>query len=206
MRSNHGMTLLEIMITVTVFTVVVGMLFVISNSLSAATTAQDSRTFTQDEARNAMQIIVKDLRQAQAGSINWATLPGATITYRVAADVDGNGTAVNNGGFLELSPVHTITRDTTDLNHDGRTTNQLIFNDGVRVRVLTNDLLVSEDTNNNGVLDGTEDRNGNRVLDRGIWFQASGNGVQVLLQTQRRPTPQSALVNSTLRETVVPRN
>jgi prepilin-type N-terminal cleavage/methylation domain-containing protein len=203
---NDGMTLLEVMISLTIFTVVMGMLFLISTTLSSASASQDARTYTQDEARNAMQVIIRELRQAQSSSINWAGLPAARITYRVATDVDGNGTAVNAGGFLEVSAVHTIGPDTTDLNHDGRTTTQLIFNDGVRTMVLSNDLLVNEDANNNGALDANEDRNGNKVLDRGIWFQASGTGIQVLLQTQRRPTVRSAFVNSTLRETVIPRN
>jgi len=203
---NSGMTLLEVMVSMAVFTVIMAMLFLVSTSLSAASSSQDARSFTQDQARNAMQIITRELRQAQSASINWGALPSASIAYRVATDVDGNGTAVNAGGFLEVSAVHTIGRDTTDLNHDGQTTNQLILNDGARITVLSNDLLVNEDANNNGALDGAEDRNGNHVLDRGIWFQASGTGIQALLQTQRRSGPRSAFVNSTLREMVVPRN
>lgn len=203
---NDGMTLLEVMISMAVLTVVMAMLFLISTSLSTASAAQDARTFTQDQARNAMQVVVKELRQAQSASINWAALPGPSISYRIATDLDGNGTAVDSGGFLEVTPVRTIGRDTADTNHDGLTATQLIINDGARVRVLTNDLLPNEDTNNNGTLDGGEDSNGNHVLDRGIWFQASGTGIQVLIQTQRRPGVRSAFVTTTLRETVVPRN
>ncbi|MBI5092717.1 MAG: prepilin-type N-terminal cleavage/methylation domain-containing protein [Candidatus Hydrogenedentes bacterium] len=203
---NDGMTLLEVMVSITVLTMVMAMLFLVSTSLSSASASQDARTYTQDQARNAMQVIAKELRQAQSSSINWAALPGPAITYRIATDIDGNGTAVDSGGFLEVTPVRTLGRDTTDANGDGRTTTQAVVNDGARVRVLTNDLLQTEDTNNNGTLDGGEDSNANRVLDRGIWFQASGTGIQVLIQTQRRPGVRSAFVNTTLRETVIPRN
>ncbi len=110
------------------------------------------------------------------------------------------------GGNLELSPVRTLQRDVADLNGDGMRLTQLVRVDANGVRVVGNGLAINEDLNNNGVLDGGEDRNENNVLDRGLWFERAGAGIRVTVQSERRAGPRGPLIISTLTEVVSPRN
>jgi type II secretory pathway pseudopilin PulG len=197
------MTLLEVMVAVTILVIVMGTLFQLAVGLGDTAQIQEIKMTSGDEARKAMIYITRDLRQAAAGTMVGA--PGATIAYRVATDLDGNGVAVDVGGTLELGNLHTIRRDNEDLNEDGVTDDQLIVTDGDAVQVLANDLLEDEDKNENGVLDPGEDANLNGVLDRGVWFERSGNAVRVTIQTQGR-SRQGHLLTSRLSETVLPRN
>ena len=72
--------------------------------------------------------------------------------------------------------------------------------------MIANGILVNEDANGNGVLNNGEDSNNNKVLDRGLWFQADGAGVRVTLQAQRRSGPREHPQMSELSEVIVPRN
>lgn len=205
MRLN-GFTLLEMMVSITILTLVGGALYVLSFNLAQAARIQETKTTTADDAQNAMLFLERELRQAATSSINWAGLPGQQLRYRVATDVDGNGTAVDASGFLELSGVRTIGRDTNDLNNDGLTLTQLIWTDGVNVRVIANGLALNEDLNNNGVLDPGEDRNSNGRLERGIWFAPANPGMVVTVQTERMADAQGTRMVSEVREVLVPRN
>ncbi|GMV93341.1 MAG: hypothetical protein AMXMBFR82_31190 [Candidatus Hydrogenedentota bacterium] len=203
---NHGMTLIELMIVVAILTIVLGILFVLGDNLQQSVAAQEARVTTQDDVRMAMQRIMLELRQSARASIPWNTLPNAVITYRRAEDVDGNGTAVDVGGFLELGAQRTIQRDTNDANGDGRTTTQLVMIEGNQVTVLANGLLENEDANADGILSAGEDSNNNGVLERGVWFEPVGAGLRITLQAQRSPGPRSQVITSQLTEIVVPRN
>jgi len=200
-----GFTLLEVMASVAILTIVSGMLFLLADSLGAASLVQEAKMTSQDEARMGMERVMGELRQAANSSVI-GPFPGDSITYRIADDIDGNGLAVDIGVNLELGPARTLRRDTGDLNNDGQTVTQLVCVEGANVRVITNGLIPNEDINNNGVLDGGEDVNGNGVLDRGLWFERVGPGVRVTIQTQHRAGPRGPLIHSTLTETVVPRN
>ncbi len=197
------MTLLEVMVAVTILTIVMGALFSLSIGLGDTAGVQQVKAASSDETRRAMLTLTRELRQAGNASITG--MPGASITYRVATDLDGNGTAVDASGFLELSAVRTIQRDTTDLNHDGQTTSQLILKEGDTVQVLANNLLDDEDANQNKVLDAGEDTNGNGQLDHGVWFQRSGNTVQVSIQTHGE-TRRGYDLMSSMAESLQPRN
>lgn len=202
---NAGFTLLEVMASVAILTIVTGMLFMLANTLNVSAASQEAKIAAQDEARQGMELVVGQLRQA-AGSSLVGPFPGPSISYRVADDVDGNGSAVNASGNLELGPVRTIRRDTTDINGDGLTVTQLVRVEGATARVITNGLLPNEDINNNNVLDGGEDANANGVLDRGLWFEPEGSGVRITIQAQRRVGRDRLFMNSTLTEIVIPRN
>ncbi|MCX5758495.1 MAG: prepilin-type N-terminal cleavage/methylation domain-containing protein [Candidatus Hydrogenedentes bacterium] len=202
-ESVRGFTLLEVMVAVTILTVVMGTLFTLSTGIGDAAQVQDMRMTPTEDTRHAALDIIRELRQASLGSITG--LPGASITYRVATDLDGNGLAVNANAGLELSTVRTIQRDASDLNGDGVTTSQIILRNGTNIRVLANGVPNNEDTNNNGVLDAGEDANRNGVLDRGIWFTRTGKAITVTFQSQQR-LRRGTLFLTTLTETVVPRN
>jgi prepilin-type N-terminal cleavage/methylation domain-containing protein len=210
LRHTRGFTLLEMMISITVLASVMGMLYTLALSLGEAARMQEVKVSTQDEARVAAMGIIRELRQARGSSINWNQLPGTSLTYQIAIDADGNGYAVDVNGDIELSTVRTLSRDVNDMNQDGETNTQLVItqttNGVTTTRVLANDLLVDEDTNNSGGLDAGEDLNNNGVLDRGIWFQQVGSAVQLTVQAQRLSSVRGHRVHSSLTELVAPRN
>lgn len=206
MGRNEGLTLTELMIVIAVLSTVLGTLFVLADNLQRSVAFQEARVQTQDDVRDGMMLLMRELRQSGQVSINWGALPGPVITYRKAEDLDGNGTPTDVGGYLELGPLRTIQRDTADANGDGVTNTQLIVTDGTTVRVVANGLLINEDLNNNGTLDAGEDGNNNGVLERGVWFERVGNAIQITLQAQETPGPRNHPVTSELVEIVTPRN
>ncbi len=192
MKNHSGMTLLELMIVMAILSIVMGMLYLLALNLQLAATAQDDRITTQDDVRSAMEYIARELRQASNTSINWAALPGPTIQYQRAEDIDGNGLAVNSQVNLELSPVRIIQQDTGDLNHDKLTNTQLVMIQGNTVHVITNGLVPVVGSAGSAT--------------RGIWFQPGGNGVRVTIQARRRSGPREQPQTSQLSEVIVPRN
>ncbi len=206
MSRNEGLTLTELMIVMAVLASVLGVLFALSDNLQRAAAFQNARVETQDNVREGMMLLMRELRQSGQTSFTWDALPSETITYRRAEDVDGNGTPTDVGGYLELGPPQTIQRDTADANGDGVTDTQLIITDGTNVRVVANGLMLDEDVNNDGVLSAGEDRNNNGVLDRGVWFERAGYGLRITLQAQERQDLRRPTVTSELVEIVTPRN
>lgn len=204
--NNKGYTMLELMLSISLLSIIVGALWVLADSLDRTSKDQESVISTQGEVTGAMMRVSKELRNAAFSSMNWVGSNTSTsLTYQIASDVDGNGTAVDAGGNLELGAPRTIQRDTADANNDGRT-DQLILINGGQVSVLANNLKIDEDTNNNGVLDNNEDTNFNNQLDRGILFTNTGTAIQVTIQAQRQAGPQSRPMISTMVETINPRN
>mgnify|MGYP002619724480 CR=1 FL=1 len=191
---NHGYTLLELTMAMAILVIVSGMLLMLSISLGSATQAQEAKITTSDEARTAMLQIVRQVRQASRASIPTGSLPGPVLTYRVAQDVSGNGVAVNPAVALELSPVRTIQRDTDDLNNDGVGATQLIMTEGANVTVLANNLML-DGANNNAV-----------GIDVGLWFEQVGGAIRITVQTQRVADSAGRVVQTTMVETVMPRN
>lgn len=207
MMRREGFTLLEVMLSVGLLVIISGMLFALSGTMGAAARTQGSQITTMGETRVAMLQISRELRQAAMGSITIGA-NGSQIQYQVPADVDGNGVPVNQNGRLELGAVRTLSRDVNDLNNDGVTLTQFVWTDGNQVRVLANNLLLDEDTDGNGTLDGGEDTNGNGVLDRGLFFERVGTGIRVTVQSDDIPDPNGVgrPIISTMRQTLQPRN
>jgi len=201
--TSAGMTLVEVMVTVTILTLVMAILFGLSTGLGDTAKVQGAKITSSDQARKAMIYATRDLRQAAKSSVSG--LPGPSISYRVATDLDGNGAAVDVGGNIELSALRQIERDLTDANGDGIAGSQLVLKIGGVTQVLANDLSEDEDANGNGVLDPGEDRNGNGRLDRGVWFERDGSGIKVTLQSEGH-SRQGHLIQTQLTETVFPRN
>ncbi|MBI3118873.1 MAG: prepilin-type N-terminal cleavage/methylation domain-containing protein [Candidatus Hydrogenedentes bacterium] len=201
-----GMTLMEVMMAVAIFTIVMGALFAITLSIGDTARVQDAKLVTNDEARRALQQLVPELRQAASLSINWTALPGQSITYQIATDLDGNGAAVDVDGALELSAARTVKRDFDDENADGITATQLVLGSGDMVRVLANNIAPeNEGTDVNGVFGPTQDTNGNGRQERGFWIEARNGGLEVSIQAQGE-TRQGQLLSTMLTEFVAPRN
>ena len=201
-----GLTMLEVIMAVAILTIVTGALFAIALSIGDTARVQDIKATTNDEARRALQQLVPELRQAARASINWDALPGQVITYQIATDLDGNGSAVNAAGQLELSAPRTVQRDVDDANGDGFTDTQLVLISGDMVRVLANDLAPENETlGADGVFGPDQDLNGNGRLDRGFWIEPRDGGLEISIQAQE-VTRRNQSLSTMLTEFVVPRN
>lgn len=201
--NNAGVTLLEMMFVVGIIVVVTGMVMGMAIGMGDTARVQNAKITTSDEARRAMITISRDLRQAAKGS--FAGIPGSTVNFRAAVDIDGNGYAVDVAGNIELSPQRFIGRDVEDLNGDGVRDTQLVRQEGDTVIVLANGLMPDEDVNRNGTLDQGEDINGNGVLDHGMWFEQIGQSIRATVQA-RGMSRQGHSITSTLNEVILPRN
>jgi len=188
---REGFTLLEVMVSTAILGIVMGMLYVLSLSVAQGVATQDASVTAQDEARNAIMQIVREVRQAASGTVNWAALPGGSVTYRIAEDIDGNGTAVDIGGALELTAPRTLSLDIQDLNGDGLRGNQLILNTGQQIMVLANNVWIEP---------------GSTPPSGGFLVEPWGNGLRFTLITQGFAGPNTTSIRTTLREVVVPRN
>ena len=189
--NRQGFTLIELMVVVSLLTIVVGTLFLLANSTGEAARVQEAKAASRDQVRNAMAPIVRELRQASTASINWNELPGSAITYRIPVDISGNGVPVNEAGQLELSPARRIGLDDEDINDDGFTDTQAVLTeDGVFMRVLASYL-------------NPDDGAGGEPA---LWFEPVGQGIRVTVSARISAGPGSPPMRSTLQETVLPRN
>jgi prepilin-type N-terminal cleavage/methylation domain-containing protein len=195
---SRGFSLLEVMVSVTILMIALAFLYTLSMSVSNSSSVQEAKVYTQDQVRNAMLLITMDLRNASSSTVTGA--PGAVMTYQKADDVDGNGSAVNVGGFLELNGVTTIQR-----NPALPTQITMTLPDGT-VRELANDILLNEDADGSGALNGVEDTNLNGTLDRGFWFTQTGKMIEITIQAQRFVGSPPRPILTSLVESVEPRN
>ncbi|MBI4559780.1 MAG: prepilin-type N-terminal cleavage/methylation domain-containing protein [Candidatus Hydrogenedentes bacterium] len=193
---KRGFTLLEVMISVAIMVLVVGVMYLLADSMDLASRTQEAQTTTLDNARMGMWFLVRELRGAGDNSFT-NVFPGGTVTYRKATDLDGNGTPVDSGGNLELGTPRTLQVDTA-----GR----LVLIDGATTRVITGGVAPNEDANGNGALDAGEDANNSGRLERGLWFERDGTGIRITVEAQRNPGPRTPVMITTITETVVPRN
>lgn len=206
-KHNYGMTLIEVMFSVAIFTVVMGIIMTFALGFGDTAQLQNVRATGNDEARRALQSIVPDLRQAIGSTINWDSLPGEMLSYRVPEDVDGNGLPVDMGGQLEMGAPRVIGRDLEDINYDGLRSAQLAVTSGDTFRVLANHLSPeSESPGAEGVFGPEQDANGNGQLDRGVWFEPFGNGGILITVQAQGDTRRGHTIRTTLQEIVYPRN
>ena len=204
--NNRGMTMLEVMFAVSIFTIVMAVIFGMGIGFGDTAEVEFLKATATDEARRAMQSLIPDLRQAVRSSINWAELPGEVLMYSVAEDLDGNGTAVDQSGRLEVSAPRLVSRDTEDANGDLLSVAQLIVTQGETVRVLANNLSPdAEAPDAEGNFGTTEDTNNNGRLDQGIWFEPWERGLRVTIQTQGT-TRRGHVLRTTVQEVVFPMN
>ena len=211
-RHPRGVTLIELMIAVAVFTAAFGAIYVVARTTLLNTAFHDAQIAAQEEARRGVQLMVRELRQARGSSLLLQTMPMDQITFEIPSDVDGNGLPVDVGGYLESAGTVTYMRDWNDMNGDGITNNQLVrvYQDTmgwpVDVSVITNDIMPNEDANWDGLLSAGEDTNGSRFLERGVWFERIGNILRITVDVQKRVGSGGTLAWATLTTDVHPRN
>jgi len=194
--SCAGFTLIETMVSVGVMALVMGALYVLTVSLTQTAKMQDAKATGQDEVRNAMLRIVRELRGASGQSIAWNQLPASHIWYRVAEDTDGNGTAVDQGCNLELGPFRVLGVDFDDVNNDDLYASQVVLGARNSTQVIANGLSTEIVDANSEIGRGTD----------GFWIEQWGAGLRVTLRARRRPEPNTPEVVVTLTEVVNPRN
>ena len=208
-KSKHqsGMTLIEIMFAFAIFTVVMGALYTLSFSFGDVAELQQATATNMDNCRSTMQGVSRELRQAIRTSINFAELPGTSITYRIPEDLDGNGSGVDMYGKVEAGPERTITLDMDDLNGDGFKETQLVLIiNGVVDEVIANNLNDELETAAaDGVFGPANDTDGDGNLDRGFWIEVQGRGLLVEVQGKHTSRRGRDIVNA-LSEFVIPRN
>lgn len=198
-NTNAGVTLLELTVSMGILTAVMGVLFTLSLSIGDTAKIQTVKGVANDEARRALLAVVPRLRQAQDSSINKGALPGDVLSFRMAADTDGNGTAVDVGGDLEVGNIVTIQRDAQDLNGDGVTSSQLVLVDGDTVTVLANNL--SPDGAPAPVAEGEPEPENTA----GFWVEEQSGGVLVTIRTQGA-SRRGHVIRQAFTELVNPRN
>ena len=206
-QGRGGFTLLEVMMAMSVLSIMLGMLYGAAWAMLKTARTQDSLVMLNSEARQAMSTVTRNLRQAQASSImangggGFAAM-GANaennIHFRRVEDLDGNGNALDAAGDLEVSEAFWITRDTDDANNDGITDTQLVrLNEGgAVVEVIANHISPAMDTG-----DMYSAPNGGAI------FQDIGGGnIQVTLILRHRADPNLPMMVVRLDEVVSPRN
>ncbi len=210
---KRGMTLLEMMFATAIFTMVMACILSVAVVFGDTSEVYRIQSENNDQLRQAMDFIVKDLHQASRASINWTALPGRVLTYSVPTDLDGNGVPVSNTFTAELSPARTIRRDMYDVNGDGRTATQLVWIRPGNARpnqVLANGLTeLAETPAADGTFGPTQDTNKNGRLDNGIWFESANGGIRVTLETEGKTRKTGGKTGSILtqyQETIIPRN
>jgi len=172
------------MVVLLLLSIMLAIFYAMADTMQSMTNSQEALIVTRDEGRQAVRAMVRDLRNASTGSINWGGMPLETLSYRVATDLDGNGLAVDVDGNLELSGVRTIGPDVDDINGDTLTTTQLIWSDGATTRVLTSSLAPVN----------------------GIQFDQVGPGLRISVTTQHQASVHGPMLQATLNEIIVPRN
>ena len=198
-NSQSGVTLLEMMFSVAILTSVMGVLFSLSLGIGDTARIQEMKARSNDEARRALLAVVPRLRQAQFTSVNTDEMPGDVLTFNMADDIDGNGSAVNISGNLEVGTLVTIQRDTDDLNGDGLGAEQLVMTQGDVVTVLANTL--SPDGGPAPVEDGVEPAENTA----GFWVEEQAGGVLITIRTQGT-SRQGHVIRQQFTELVNPRN
>jgi prepilin-type N-terminal cleavage/methylation domain-containing protein len=201
-KEKAGFTLFELMVALALAGVLGGILAGVEIKTHRFSTWFTQMTDMRAQSRNAFETVQRELRQAALTSVS--QLPAQSITYQVAADIDGNGTALDKNGAIELSPPRTICRDTEDKNGNGRKESELVLLADNQVRILAANVALDEDQNSNGTLDTGEDRNDNGKLDKGLLFERNGDSIIINVQTVKDDKGRGAMAE--VQATVTPRN
>ena len=96
-RSERGFTLIELMVAMTVGSIIVGFAFVVSSNLTAAFREQNRAAVAIQTARNVSAVMSADLRQAGYLVANgfrtaaWGTPTALVPAFSVVNDADGTG-------------------------------------------------------------------------------------------------------------------
>jgi prepilin-type N-terminal cleavage/methylation domain-containing protein len=109
-RNSHGLSLIEVMISIAIVTIIGGYLAYFLFIGAATWRSGDAEIQANQESRRGMMSMVKELRQAQDGNLRTTSdalyLDNTTynnIKFIVISDTDSDGDTVNSSGGLEWS-------------------------------------------------------------------------------------------------------
>ena len=163
MRRTRGFTLQEVMISLSLMTIVMGSAYSLHSATIRFGADITIQTGISEEASRVMLSLSRIIPSAVRGSLS---LSAPDVLEFVTAE-----------GPCRLGV------DTQDINGDGLRDTQLVYQHPGGVSVISNQLLPNEDANGNGVFDNGEDIRLNAALDRGVLFTLEGDTVRVKLTT-----------------------
>lgn len=198
--AQAGVTLLELTFAMAILTIVMGVLFTLSLSIGDTARVHDVKISAVDEGQRALLRIGPLLRQAQRTSINLDEMPVDILRFRVPADLDNNGLAVDAENKLELGGEITVRRDKTDQNKDGFSMSQLIMIQGEDITVLANN--VSPDTGPTPGASGIDTVPVNRA---GFWVEEVSGRISVTIRTQGE-SRRGHIIRQEFTQLIEPRN
>jgi len=206
-NKSAGFTLIELAISTAALTIVLTALYGIAMGMVTSAKTQDALITLRQESRIAMQSIAQNLRAGQAislqtnaggGFVALDNNPASNVQFQRVADMDGNGTALNQDTSIGLTQQFWYSRDLADANGDGQTVTQLVQfrQDGTVARVLSNHL--SPVVRTPDIYDAPLG---------GLVFQNVGGGnIQVTLIMRYQPDPTGPTMVTRLDELISPRN
>jgi prepilin-type N-terminal cleavage/methylation domain-containing protein len=163
MKRMRGFTLQEVMISISLLTVVMGSAY----SLHVATIRCGDQIVTKmavsEEGSRVMMGLSRIIPRAMRGTL--ALLPDGSLEFMT---VDGKCR---------------LGLDTEDINRDGLRETQFVFQNAAGCEILTSNLLPIEDKNGNNIMDAGEDILSNSSLDRGLKFVLNGDAVTASIIT-----------------------
>lgn len=182
-----GFTMIEMMISVAIFTIISGIMYSVVLAASEATNVQESKIILRDDARIGLSLMTRSLRMAQR--TGYLIGPeGNSITFaRVTSNQGGNFFPVDAEFRLLFDPPVTYALDIDDANGDGRTVTQLIQLDaqGQFVRAISNYINPTREP---------------------IFTRVNGGGVRIVLNLSRQWSVTRPPMSARLETIVVPRN
>lgn len=95
-----GMTIIELVVVLALLVLVFGMTAVLFSQGQVAWLNQSAKLTLQHEARQAVQLMARELRQTALG---WVAIGGGgrSIQFRLPTDLDGDGDVINAAGAVE---------------------------------------------------------------------------------------------------------
>lgn len=163
MKRIRGFTLQEVMISVSLLTIIMGSAYSLHSATIRFGADITVRTGISEEASRVMLSLSRIIPCAVRGSLKLS-----------APDVLE---------FVTTEGPCRLGADTQDVNGDGLRDAQLIYQYPGGVSVISSQLLPNEDANGNGTLDAGEDVRLNAALDRGVLFALEGDAVRLKLTT-----------------------
>lgn len=115
-----GLSLVEVMVTVLIFSLIFAALFMILTGDQASWYTGDVQIELNQEIRKALLTINRELRQTRSSVISGVPADGNdynSITFRVPEDIDGDGDVISATGSMEWSD---------DINYSLNANNQIV--------------------------------------------------------------------------------
>lgn len=184
--NSLGFTLIEITISIAIFTIISGIMYSVMRAASEATNVQESKIILRDDARIGLSLMTRSLRMARRGG--YVIGPeGNSITFTRVTSSQANMFPVDTEYNLMFDPPVTYALDINDANGDRRTVTQLVqFDDqGQFVRALANYV--------------------NPTLEP-IFTRVNGGGIRIVLNLSRQWSVIRPPMSARLEAIVVPRN